>query len=385
MANHQDNLSVYGSPKNGLAVAMAAWQGKVRVSAVPSKANQHTIHAYFNTLPESPDRRWVLYFASVTSEGHVGDIHIVERETGQIRILARNIIVEDAHRAACQQWSSGGRRVVFHDCRNGEWMVVAVNIDTLEERILATGRQLAWSQPTTDTVPIYGPYWNPGVHRDLELLNVETGDIRTVVTAAEVMTTYPSWISQQFSDREISIFFPCLSPDLKRVFFKIAAPAGEDFRSKKASIREGLICYDLQESRFLFMDEKWGHPSWHLDSHTILNIPNRLINASTGASCDIPGLPHFPGSHPCVSPDAQLFATETRLEPFGGAKGEWGIVVGDLQGGDFEVVHRFENTGGATSWRPPHPHPAFSHDGKRLYFNVNTTAWTRLYVAERTN
>jgi hypothetical protein len=219
----------------------------------------------------------------------------------------------------------------------------------------------------------------------LELLNVETGDIRTVVTAAEVMTTYPSWISQQFSDREISIFFPCLSPDLKRVFFKIAAPAGGDFRSKKASIREGLICYDLRESRFLFMDEKWGHPSWHPDSHTILNIPNRLINASTGASCDIPGLPHFPGSHPCVSPDAQLFATETRLEPFGGAKGEWGIVVGDLQGGDFEVVHRFENTGGATSWRPPHPHPAFSHDGKRLYFNVNTTVWTRLHVAERTN
>ena len=77
MANHQDNLSVYGSPKNGLAVAMAAWQGKVRVSAVPSKANQHTIHAYFNTSPESPDGRWVLYFASVTSEGHVGDIHIV--------------------------------------------------------------------------------------------------------------------------------------------------------------------------------------------------------------------------------------------------------------------------------------------------------------------
>jgi hypothetical protein len=132
------------------------------------------------------------------------------------------------------------------------------------------------------------------------------------------------------------------------------------------------------------MHERWGHPSWHPDSHTILNIPNRLINASTGKSRDIPALPRFPGSHPCISPDAQVFATETQLEPFGGAKGEWGIVVGDLQGRDFEVVHRFENTRGATSWRPPHPHPAFSHDGRRLYFNVNATAWTRLYVVERT-
>ena len=48
----------------------------------------------------------------------------------------------------------------------------------------------------------------------------------------------------------------------------------------------------------------------------------------TGKSRDIPALPRFPGSHPCISPDAQVFATETQLESFGGAKGEWGIVVG---------------------------------------------------------
>ena len=113
-------------------------------------------------------------------------------------------------------------------------MVVAVNIDTLEERILATGRQLAWGQPTTDTVPIYGPHWNPGVHRDLELLNVETGDIRTVVTAAEVMTTYPSWISQQFSDREISIFFPVPQSRFETgIFLRLPPLRGEISGAKK--------------------------------------------------------------------------------------------------------------------------------------------------------
>ena len=29
-----------------------------------------------------------------------------------------------------------------------------------------------------------------------------------------------------------------------------------------------------------------------------------------------------------------------------------------------------------------HPHPAFSPDGKRLYFNVSDGKWTRLHVAE---
>ena len=119
MANHQDNLSVYRFSKNDPAGSIAAWQGGVKVSAVSSRADQHTIHAYFNTSPESPDGRWVLYFASVTSEGHIGDLHIVERGTGQVRILAQNVTVEDAHRAACQQWISDGRRVVFHDCRTG--------------------------------------------------------------------------------------------------------------------------------------------------------------------------------------------------------------------------------------------------------------------------
>ncbi len=74
MANHQADCSVYRSPRDSSTDAMAAWQDGVKVSAVSSRADQHTIHAYFNTSPESPDGRWVLYFASATSEGHVGDL-----------------------------------------------------------------------------------------------------------------------------------------------------------------------------------------------------------------------------------------------------------------------------------------------------------------------
>jgi len=385
MANHQENLSASDSAKSQSSSLCAPWGQGVRVCPVSSERDQHIIHAYFNASPESPDGRWVLYFASITPEGHEGEIHIVERSTSQVKILARNVTTEDAHRVACQQWISQGRQVVFHDLRDGVWMVVSVNIDTLEERVLATGRQLAWGQPATDIVPLYGPHWAPDPHRNLELLNVETGQIRTAVTAAEVKAVYPTWISRQFGDGEISVFFPCLSPDLNRVFFKLATPAGGDFRSKEASIREGLICYDLRGSRFLFLHERWGHPAWHPDSCTIINTPNILIDADTGASREIPGFPHFPGSHSSISPDGLLFTTETRLESFGGPKGQWGIVVGSLQGQDFEIVHRFENTKWASSWRPPHPHPVFSHDGKRLYFNVSTAEWTQLYVAERTD
>ena len=43
---------------------LAAWRSGVRVRPVVAEAEGHTIHSYFNTCPESPDGKWVLFFAS---------------------------------------------------------------------------------------------------------------------------------------------------------------------------------------------------------------------------------------------------------------------------------------------------------------------------------
>ena len=51
-------------------------------------------------------------------------------------------------------------------------------------------------------------------------------------------------------------------------------------------------------------------------------------------------------------------------------------------GDQFQVLHRFDNSKGARSWRTNHPHPIFSADGRRIYFNVNEEKWTQLFVAE---
>ena len=56
--------------------------------------------------------------------------------------------------------------------------------------------------------------------------------------------------------------------------------------------------------------------------------------------------------------------------------------MGDLRGKHHQLLHRFQNNRGAKSWRVNHPHPVFSADGKRIYFNVNAGDWTQLYVAE---
>lgn len=61
----------------------------------------------------------------------------------------------------------------------------------------------------------------------------------------------------------------------------------------------------------------------------------------------------------------------------------WGVVLADTKGTGQIVLHHFDNSHGAKSWRVSHPHPAFSADGKRIYFNVSDGEFTRLFAAER--
>jgi Tol biopolymer transport system component len=357
----------------------------MKVSAV-SGNDHHSIHAYFNTSPESPDGGWILFYASRTADGHDGEIRIRQRLTGKETVLARGIACEDAHRAACQQWVAGGRHVVFHNVlKNGTWVVMGIDIATGKERLLAKGRQLGFGQPTGDVVPLYGPHWNPGEHRGIELLNVVTGKIEpTKLTPAVLQEAYPDWVKKTVDAKPFSLFFPLLSPDLSRVIFKIATPAGGDFRSKLASVRTGLFIYDLKQSKFLYQNDKWGHPAWHPNSRNFINAGGILTDIDSGKVTRIPKYRIYSGDHPSYSPDGKLYTTDTtaQREPFNGGKGFWAVVVGDVRTGESVVIRQFDNSQGARSWRVSHPHPSFSPDGKRLYFNVSDGEWTQLHVAE---
>lgn len=362
---------------------LARWRDGVVIRPVAPDAPRHTIHAYYVTCPESPDGRNVLYFSSITPDAHRGDVVVLDRQSRQERILASDIACEDAHRAACQEWVAKGHSVAFHGERNGVWSVCAVDLASGQERLLAEDRLKGFSHPDGDVVPVYGKHWSPGQYHDLQLVNVRTGAITTPLTLEQVRQDAPNFFQNHFPDRETSLFFPVLSPDQRRVFFKMSSPGSVNSPySSAASRREGLFCYSLDEPRLLFVKGDWGHPSWFPDSRTIVQLGNTLIDSNDGTQRRIPGWPIFRGDHPSASPDGQLIVTDTTLDRLGGDAREWGVIVGDIRGQDYIVLHRFDNSRGARSWRRSHPHPVFSPDGRRIYFNVSSDDWTRLYVAE---
>lgn len=358
-------------------------------SVLPMSENRHSIHSYFNANPESPDGRFVLYFSSAANDASKGTICIIERTTGKETVLATISMTEDAHRAACQQWVDGGRSIAFHDYQNGHWRIFTTDITTGKTKELVQDRQLGFGSPTSPEIPIYGCHWNPGPHRNLELLNVNTGVARIAVNIDKVVSLYGEWIQKTLGGRDVSVFFPVMSPDANRVFFKIAlGRGGNDWKGMDASKREGKVIYDLKTDTFLGLLEKWGHPSWSPDSGGILEKGNFVYNVLTRQTAQLAARPAgelpTPSDHPSFSPNGKLFVTDANITKRPDSRpGEWAIVVAPAtQNGNYEYIARFVHSGGAQSWRTVHPHPVFSADSKRIYFNASSGGWSRLHVAE---
>lgn len=358
-----------------------AWKSNVKISQV-APGERHTIHSYYVANPESPDGQWVVFFSSTTLDAQLGEVVIRHRTSGDEKVLAKDVSTEDAHRVACQQWLSGGKRVAYHDLRGDESSVVLVNVASGEKKIIAPGRQVGFGQGSADLLPVYAPHWNPGGQRDAQILNVVTGEIVATIPADGVREQFKTKVEREFQDKPISIYFPVLSPDLSKAFFKLATPLGGDFRSKQGSHRQCLGWYDLKEQKLEVLLEKWGHPAWHPDSRQIIEVQPNLIATKNGESKRIPNAPYFSGTHPSVSPSGNLFITDWAMEKKTGVPGEWGIVVGDIKTGEYVLIDKFPHNRGARSWRRSHPHPHFSDDGQRIYYNVADGPWNRLVVAE---
>jgi hypothetical protein len=363
--------------------AITRWRTGVKIQRVSKLAARHTMHTYYLLNPESPDGRKVLFFASTEAAGQVGQICIIDRETGSETVLADDVHTEDAHRVALQQWTANGKAVAYHEVVDKRWRVMMIDLETGTKKVAALDRQLGFGRGDGHVLPLYGCHWNPGEHRDLELYEIDTGEIRPVVKIAEVEQMFGDWLAKEFAGKPTSIAFPTISPDHQRVFFKMSAGSGGDnFMSKDASHRQGIVFYDLARRRLTSMRETWGHPAWHADSFHWIEMGNVLFDANGGPAARIPGIPALRGQHLSISPCGKLFVSDGLTETVGGAKGEWGVMVGDLRGEQYEILNRFASNGGAKSWRVSHPHPVFSADSQRIYYNVNAGTYTQLHVAE---
>src|SRR5262249_17676191 len=201
----------WAMPRAGLCVEtddpVVPWRTGVKISPVSRIAARHTMHTYYLLNPESPDGRKVLFFASTDPAGHVGQICILDRQTGTETVLADDVHTEDAHRVALQQWTASGTAVAYHEVVDKRWRVVVIDIETRNKKIVAKDRQLGFGRGDGHVLPLCGCHWNPGEHHDLELYDLATGQLGTAVRVGEVEQMYGDWLRSEFAGKPTSIAF----------------------------------------------------------------------------------------------------------------------------------------------------------------------------------
>ena len=364
-----------------------AWRG-ARVTAVWPQAPGHVLHSYFNGSPEHPAGDRLLVFASNADDAHRGDLVVVDRaDPERRRTLVTGVAVEDAHRQANQRWVCGGDAVVFNQLCGGEWRLVRIAVAGGEPTELCRGRQLFWGASDHAVVPVFGPPHAPGAHRDLELVDVRSGHVSVALTRDRVVADHPALVRELFGAQPPdSIAYPILSPDGTRVMFKLSAVGDGRFRSPGGSHRRGLFVYHLGSRTPLVARPEWGHPAWLADGRHIRDRHQVIDTDASGAAAVVDGPDWYPrgiNTHAAPSPDGTLVALDVARGPLAAADGLWTVVIGGETGEPVRLHHDVATGNGTSSWRPTHPHPVFSPDGRRCHFHARRGDRVVLYQAER--
>ncbi|MFG0247451.1 MAG: hypothetical protein ACF8OB_01085 [Phycisphaeraceae bacterium JB051] len=365
---------------NEISCQVQSW-ADCQISHVWPNQQVHSLHAYFNCCPESPDGQWIVLFVSDQADAHVGNLWLINRHNQQTILIQEQVHVEDAHRQAMQQWVSDGKYLVYMSEQNGRWQIKRFEMQTRKLTVIHDGAQLFVGSPEMDVVPLYGMPWQPDGHRDLVLLDVQTGETKTVLKLDQVFSDFTAEIQTIFPDvTPDAIAYPVISPDGSRVMFKLSAVGDGQYRSPHASQREGLFVYQLDGAKPLGFYRSWGHPAWMADSRHILRM-KMIIDTDTMQVRQIPWYPARSNSHASPSPDGKLLVMDVARDAFTQQEFHWAIVVGDVEHAWRHLHTDPSPRHGTASWRPVHPHPVFSADGQRIYFNVHFGEWTRLCIA----
>lgn len=136
-----------------------------------------------------------------------------------------------------------------------------------------------------------------------------------------------------------------------------------------------------------FVDSFGHHPNWLPDGSGIYAFADggKKTVVRWGDRGGEPAvLARFPAEgHPCVSPDSRWITSDTHHWP---SPGRGAVLLHDLQSGETQTMH--ETDCPTVPWQtdhPPamvcHPHPVWSADGQRVYFNAVLNEMPQLCVA----
>ena len=314
----------------------------------------HAVHHYFQQCPESPNGTRVAY--SVLREDGRTDVYVCRTDGSEQRLVA-TVGGQSAHMGASTTWIDD-RTLAFADVAS--FRVHLADLGTGQTRVLEGS--VGEYSPVNGKIVFHSP--GKTLPRGIYDLDVETGARRLLIGMDDV-EPFADTMRKPFLPQQWRLDHPYWSPDATKLTFQIKAdthsnPEG-DFsfcaRADGSDIR--YICPKPMHVYWWDNESISGH-DWAVkrDKHLRRwNLEGQMIEEVAGHGC-----------HGAVSPDQEWVATESwygsdpivlRLYRRGGPEAVADLYVQprDVNGEDFWEKHS-------------HMHPAWSRDGKRVYFNA---------------
>jgi hypothetical protein len=344
-------------------------------------SNKPAIHTYFDVVPESPDGEMITWFAfhgKPLTEGAV----IVSDITGKNQVKVMDCI-GNPHCGARQGWldnehiyfSAQGSVFVAH--RNGSIVnKISGSIDTIHQ---GSRRGLSHS----NCIRKYG-----GTPPDKEAcyrIDIDTGEMKKILSFHEALALLKEHADLTgVPEESLSFKHTKWAPDGKQwfvVFNNVKSGRTIDNIPRVKVI----LAADENGDDLRYIDTFGHHPNWLPDSSGIYAFSEN--RKKTIYSWDTKGgnkkvLAKFScEGHPCVSPDERYITTDGHDYP---ENGKACVILKDLSIGHEELIAEMDSP--AVTWQtdhPPrrvcHPHPAWSSDSTRLYFNMIENELPYLY------
>ncbi len=391
-----------------------AFEGKSTVPVVKVSSGR-VIHRFFDTSPLSPSGRYLALFRfpqEVTSPkpGEVGDVILVDRQTGKERVVAQSRGFE-MQMGANVQWGNTDEALYFNDVDTTDWTAFAVKLNPLtgkSRRMQGTifmasndGTKLAsynllasrWAQvgygvvvPDAKAPRNIGPVATDGI----DITDTQTGAVKRIVTIKDIYEkTVPSIAIPNPQDYEYYCFQVKWNPQGTRLLTTVQwSPRGGGPRRRTVITMRP----DGSDLHTAITPDQWAkgghHINWVPDGeHLSMNLnvdgkPGLEIITVKYDGTDLKTV-FTPGSgHPSFNPlGGPLMVTDAYPGELGTTEGTIPIRLMNTQTGQEQAIVNIFVSKAEGEFRID-AHPAWDRSGRYVIFNGFQDGTRNVYIAD---
>jgi Tol biopolymer transport system component len=332
------------------------------------------IHAYYDLCPESPDGRWVTYFEFLGDVPGPGRVVVARPDGSESRTIAESPS-GSAHNGALQQWAGDGH-VVFSPPGEGPATSAVASLGDEPPREVPGAVRMVHPQGSLALA-------SPGrpAHA-VWLIDLKRGKARTLLTVEDGLAVHPE--AEAIEKPEALIFMNSKwSPDGRRF---LTVFNNEGYRRRHPELRrvKSLLVGEADGSGLRYLKDFGHHPSWSPDGAFVHSYDRSDEGGQDMVAQPLDGqeaqvvLRGALGVHGTLSLDGRRLITDVYDWP---EAGRAAILRYDLTTGGYDVLVLMALPD-TTHKAGCHPHPVFSRDRKRVYFNSTDSGVPRLYAIE---